>query len=134
MMQVGLVLSWLVYQKTLLYLGKIMVFLRRSLFHFTHWNSFLHSGNLLSLPIYVWQPRYWPQCRQTAELSGRLSSFSITDALSCINVQCFCMVCCVIVKLISYLFTGSPNACANYIEYISFVLILHIIYTKYIIV
>ena len=44
------------------------------------------------------------------------------------------MVCCVIVKLISYLFTGSPNACANYIEYISFVLILHIIYTKYIIV
>ena len=59
---------------------------------------------------------------------------SITDVLSCINVQCFCMVCCVIVKLISYLFTGSPNACANYIEYISFVLILHIIYTKYIIV
>ena len=67
-------------------------------------------------------------------LFGQKFFLSITDALSCINVQCFCMVCCVIVKLISYLFTGSPNACANYIEYISFVLILHIIYTKYIFV
>ena len=53
--------------------GKNNGFFRRSLFHFTHWNSFLHSVHLLSLPIYVWQPRYWPQCRQIVELSGRLS-------------------------------------------------------------
>ena len=34
---------------------------------------------------------------------------SIADSVSCINVQCFCMVCYVIVKLITYFFSGIKN-------------------------
>ena len=40
---------------------------------------------------------------------GRIFFLSIADALSCINVQCLCMVCCMIVKLMTYFLRGSTK-------------------------
>ena len=156
-LQVSLVLSWMVYQKTLLYSEKIMVFLGRLLFHFTYLNSFLHSLDTCLVFLYMYGNH--DSGHNVDKLQGYLAGFhssttfkyclnsvicfpstnfgqkfflSITDALCCVNVQCFCMVYCVIVKLITYFFPGSTNACSDCIEYISFVLSIHIIHTKYI--
>ena len=40
---------------------------------------------------------------------GQKFFLSIADSLSCINVQCFCMACYLIVKPITYFFSGSTN-------------------------
>ena len=128
-MQVGLVLSWLVYQKNLLYLEKIMVFWEDLCCLLHIWTlSYTVDTCLVFLYMYGNQ-----DIDRNADISfSQKFSLSIVDALSCINVQCLCMVCCVIVKLITYFFSGSTNACADCFQYMSFVLSFHIIRTKYI--